>query len=158
MKKIFIPLAILIIVSLSACNNKDKKTTTDNKADTIRSKMDSLESDVNEGHMGGMEKMGRLKAMQAQLERIVDSIEKLPAKAKQALLPYRDKVNKVIDELKSAGEGMNKWMNEYNMDSALNNANERMKYLDEEKRKVSSIKENILNGIQKADSLIKAKF
>ena len=96
--------------------------------------------------------------MQAQLERIVDSIEKLPAKAKQALLPYRDKVNKVIDELKSAGEGMNKWMNEYNMDSALNNANERMKYLDEEKRKVSSIKENILNGIQKADSLIKAKF
>jgi len=49
-------------------------------------------------------------------------------------------------------------MNEYNMDSALNNANERMKYLDEEKRKVSSIKENILNGIQKADSLIKAKF
>ncbi|HSU28290.1 MAG TPA: hypothetical protein VLJ68_07910 [Chitinophagaceae bacterium] len=158
MKKIFLPLTCMVIFSLFACNNGGKKAGSTGKTDTITSKMDSLENDVNEGHIGGMQKLGKLQAMQTELERIVDSIEKLPAKARNAMAPFREKVNKVIDELKSARQGMDKWMDEYNMDSALTNANERMKYLAEEKLKVANIQESIVGGIQKADSLIRSKF
>jgi len=53
---------------------------------------------------------------------------------------------------------MENWMDEFNMDSAVNNVEQRIKYLSEEKLKVSNVKENILTSLQKADSLIKQKF
>jgi hypothetical protein len=53
---------------------------------------------------------------------------------------------------------MNKWMEEFNMDSALNNAEERIDYLGSEKLKVSKVKEAILGSLQKADSILKEKF
>jgi transcriptional regulator NrdR family protein len=44
------------------------------------------------------------------------------------------------------------------MDSAVSNIEQRIKYLTEEKLRVSKVKEAILNSLQKADSLLKAKF
>jgi len=49
-------------------------------------------------------------------------------------------------------------MDEFNMDSLTNNAKERIKYLTDEKLKVSKVKESILNSLQKADSLVKEKL
>ncbi|MBK5273326.1 MAG: viral A-type inclusion protein, partial [Bacteroidia bacterium] len=51
-----------------------------------------------------------------------------------------------------------KWMDEFNMDSAINNLDERIKYLADEKLKVTTVKESILNSLQKADSLIREKI
>lgn len=45
-----------------------------------------------------------------------------------------------------------------NMDSALNNAEQRIKYLTDEKLKVGKVKEAILGSLQKADSLLKEKL
>jgi hypothetical protein len=53
---------------------------------------------------------------------------------------------------------MDKWMDEFNMDSAANNLDQRLRYLAEEKLKVSTIKEGMLWTLHKADSLLKAKF
>ena len=49
-------------------------------------------------------------------------------------------------------------MIEYKEDSMMNDAEERVKYLSSEKLKVTKVKEAILSGLQKADSLIKGKF
>ena len=49
-------------------------------------------------------------------------------------------------------------MEEFNMDSAVNDAKQRIDYLGSEKLKVTKVKEAILNSLQKADSLIKDKF
>jgi len=53
---------------------------------------------------------------------------------------------------------MDKWMTEYDMDSAINNMEQRIKYLTDEKMKVGKMKEAILGGLQKADSLLREKF
>jgi transcriptional regulator NrdR family protein len=53
---------------------------------------------------------------------------------------------------------MNKWMDEFKFDSAVNDVKERINYLGEEKLKVTKVKEAILNGLQKADSVLKEKF
>ena len=68
------------------------------------------------------------------------------------------KLDSLQKELSYAEFAMNKWMEEFNMDSALNNAKERIDYLHSEKLKVTKVKESILSSLQKADSLIKAKF
>jgi hypothetical protein len=49
-------------------------------------------------------------------------------------------------------------MDEFNVDSAIDNAKERVKYLEDEKLKVTKVKEAILNSLQKADSLLKVKI
>ena len=96
--------------------------------------------------------------MQSQVQHIIDSIKQLPAKTKKALAPYKIKLDQVLEDLKTAKTGMEKWMDEFNMDSAVNNVEQRIKYLTEEKFKVSKVKENILTSLQKADSLVKGKF
>ena len=89
---------------------------------------------------------------------LLDSIAKLPAKARQAAEPLKVKLDSLQKELSYAEFAMNKWMDEFNMDSAVNNAKDRIKYLEEEKLKVTKVKEAILSSLQKADSLLKAKF
>ena len=97
-------------------------------------------------------------AMQNEAQRLLDSIAKLPAKAREAMIPLKTKLDGLLEDLRSAKSGMDKWMDEYNMDSAVNNIEQRIKYLTTEKIKVSKIKESILNSLQKADSVLKARF
>jgi hypothetical protein len=49
-------------------------------------------------------------------------------------------------------------MDEFNVDSAIDNAKERVRYLEDEKLKVNKVKDAILNSLQKADSLLKVKI
>ncbi len=88
----------------------------------------------------------------------LDSIEKLPVKARQAAAPLKIKLDSLQKDLSYAEFAMNKWMNEFNMDSAINNAEERINYLQSEKLKVAKVKEAILGSLQKADSVLKEKF
>ena len=49
-------------------------------------------------------------------------------------------------------------MTEFEMDSAIDNLEQRIKYLTDEKMKVGKMKEAILTSMQKADSLLKVRF
>jgi hypothetical protein len=160
MKKIVILFSSLMLVFITACNNSNDKKTDDNihKTETPKTTADSLMDDVMDGHNVGMSKMGKLSAMQNEIQHIIDSIEKLPGKTKTTLAPYKVKMDQALENLKGAKAGMEKWMDEFNMDSAVNNMEQRIKYLRDEKWKVSTVKENILSSLQKADSLIKAKL
>jgi hypothetical protein len=160
MKRIVIAVIALLAITFAACNSSGEKNkaTTDNTTEKPKTPADSLMSDVMEGHDVGMSKMGKLDAMQNEVQKMLDSIAKLPAKAKTMMAPYKTKMEGVLEDLKSAKSEMEIWMDTFNMDSAVNNMEQRLKYLRDEKLKISTIKENILHSLQKADSLIKAKL
>jgi hypothetical protein len=160
MKKTIALFFILVFIIVSACNNPNDKNgvATGNEKRSSQTPADSLMEDVMNGHDVGMSKMGKLSSMQNRVQNVIDSIEKLPGKTKTALAPYKTKLVQTLQNLKSAKAGMEKWMDEFNMDSAVNNMEQRIKYLRDEKWKVSEVKENILTSLQKADSLVKQKF
>jgi hypothetical protein len=160
MKKIFIAALVSVIFSLVACNSSDKKHEdhSGHTTNTPKTQEDSLFADVMDGHNVGMAKMGKIRAMQAEVRKVLDSIATLPAKAKQAAAPLKDKLDGVAADLNYAEMAMDKWMTEFNMDSAKNNIEQRIKYLADEKLKVGKVKEAILSGLERADSILKAKF
>jgi TPR repeat protein len=163
MKSLLSFVVFLVFILIAGCKNADKKKDasqgiTGIENNTPQTAADSLMEEVMDGHNVAMSKYGKLSAMQKDAQRILDSINKLPAKAREAMMPLKTKLTGVVEDLKSAKAGMDKWMDEFNMDSSINNMVLRIKYLTEEKLKVSKVKESILNGLQKADSLLKAKF
>jgi hypothetical protein len=149
MNKYLLAFCFLAFSFLTACNNKDKKV--NGSQEVSKTLVDSLENEVMDGHNAGMAKYGKLTAMQNEAQRLLDSIAKLPAKAQEAMTPLKTKLDGLVEDLKSAKSDMDKWMDGYNMD-------QRIKYLTEEKLKVSKVKEAILNSLQKADSVLKARF
>ena len=154
MKKMFFFLLLLAFIGLTACN--DSKTG-DRQSSKSKTQADSLYNDVMDGHNVGMAKMGKLTRAEQTTRRLLDSIQKLPAKARQAAEPLRVKLDSLQKNLSYAEFAMNKWMEEFNMDSAINDMQERVKYLDSEKIKVSKVKEAILGSLQAADSVLKEK-
>lgn len=160
MKKTFIAVLAISMFVIVACNNSDKKQE-DHSGHTTnapKTQEDSLYADVMDGHNVGMAKMGKIRAMQSEVKKVLDSIATLPAKAKQAAEPLKAKLDLVAADLSYAEIAMDKWMTEFNMDSAKNNIAQRIKYLTDEKSKVGKVKAAILDGLEKADSLLKAKF
>jgi hypothetical protein len=151
----------LAFIFFAACKNADKKKDAGKGVigkETPQTAADSLMEAVMDGHNAAMSKYGKLSAMQNEAQRLLDSIAKLPAKTRDAMTPLKTKLTGVVEDLESSKAAMDKWMDEYNMDSAVNNMEQRIRYLSEEKLKVSKVKESILNALKKADSLLKSKF
>ena len=147
---------VFISLCVIGCNNSTQKKTSGNN--NIKSEADSLMADVMDGHDVGMAKYGKLNAMKKKVQEVLDSIAKLPAKGQQAAAPYKAKLDAAAKDLNNALIAMDKWMEEFNMDSAVNNMEQRIKYLTEEKWKVGNVKKGILTSLQKADSILKARF
>lgn len=159
-KKIIFPL--LAISLFTACNNAGKEDhsqhMTDAEKAAPKTRVDSLFDEVMAGHDEVMPKMGKVRGAQAQAKAMLDSIAKLPAKAQDAAVDLKKKLETLINDLNYADFSMDKWMTEFNMDSAVNNMQERIKYLEGEKGKVTKVKEAVLGGLARADSLFKAKL
>lgn len=148
MKKLLLPAITLLI--LFSCNN-------DKKESAVREKtlVDSLQNDVDDGHLAGMAKMGKLTRLQQKTAHLLDSINKLPAKAQTAATVYKAKLEDLLKDLNYADFAMNKWMEEfYSKDSSIKIPDERVKFLQNEKDKVAKVKEAILGSLQKADSVL----
>ena len=154
MYKFLISPLFLVFISFAACKNNDKES---KKKPATKSLTDSLEKEVMDGHNVGMAKYGKLKGAQNATQRLLDSIAKLPSKDRESLLVFQTKLKELAEDLNAAISGMDKWMEEYNLDSAINNTEQRIKYLSDEKMKVTKVKESILNSLQNADTLLKAK-
>ena len=146
----------LLFIVFMACNNEGKKKETGTKGP--KTQADSLMEDVMDGHDVGMSKYGKLEGSLKKVQQTLDSIATLPAKAQQAAAPLKAQLESVASDLNYAITAMDKWMQEFNMDSALDNMEERIRYLTDEKMKVGKVKEAILNSLQKADSVSKARF
>ncbi len=110
------------------------------------------------GHDEVMPKMGKVRGAQARAKVLLDSIAKLPAKAQDAAAGLKKDLESLVNDLNYADFAMDKWMTEFNMDSAVNDVQQRIKYLESEKGKVTKVKESVLKGLARADSLFKAKL
>ena len=153
MKNIF-PLAVILsIILVISCNENDKGS-----GAASRTRTDSLLNDVMNGHNFGMAKMGKLTRAEQTTRRLLDSLAKLPAKAREVAEPLKVKLDSLQKELSYAEFAMNKWMDEFNADSAVDNPKDRINYLEDEKIKIAKVKEAILSSLQKADSIIRGKF
>jgi len=140
-----------LVVAIAACNNAaNNNTTAKGKTQT-----DSLMDDVMEGHNVAMAKISKLHQTKNQIQQVLDSISKLPADAKKNSVRYKALLDSAFNRLTRADDAMEKWMSEFNMDSASNDADRRIKYLESEKGKVSAVKDEILNSLNDADSLIR---
>lgn len=152
MKKLLLSFFAGSLLILAACNNETKI------ADDLKVKADALEKEVLEGHDIAMPKSMKIPDIQKKAQALLDSIGKLPVKAQEAAAPLKTKLEEVKKDLSYAENAMDKWMTEYNFDSAKNNLEQRIKYLTDEKLKVDKVKEAVLGSLAKADSLLKAKI
>lgn len=156
MKKIMYLAMGLLFIAFMACKNGGKKKESDTKAP--KTQADSLMEEVMDGHDVGMSNYGRLDRNLKKVQSQLDSIAGLPQKAQQAAAPLKAQLESVASDLNYAITAMDKWMEEFNMDSALDNMEERIRYLTDEKMKVGKVKEAILNSLQKADSVLKTRY
>ncbi len=158
MKKLLLPVAAIVVTLFIGCNNSDEKKEKEADKNTPGQHADSLYNDVIKGHDEAMVGWMRIEGRQKEISRQLDSIAKLPEKARAAAELLKAKLSEVNSELQSAYDGMDKWMSEVNLDSAKNNPEQRIKYFTEEKLKVDKVKEAVNSSLQKADSLLKAKL
>lgn len=141
-------------LGMAACKNQDKPLGNA----VVKTKADTLLDEVNDGHNIGMARMGRLDRTRREAGRLLDSLGTLPAKARAAATPYRTRLENLRKELDYASFAMDKWMDEFKWDSSFASTNAKVSYLETEKEKVTKVKEAILGGLQKADSLLKRKL
>lgn len=148
MKKI-LPFIAVVLLAI-ACNNENHEQHTN--AEAPKTKADSLLQEVVDGHDEAMAaQMTKLKRAKEQLSHMMDSLEK---KSGNAASVIKTQFADAQAKLDNASAAMSKWMDEFNMDSAKSNIEERVKYLADEKLKVGNVKDMIFESINKADSLI----
>jgi SMC interacting uncharacterized protein involved in chromosome segregation len=143
-----------------ACNNSNNAGVIDNNNSNKSTKThsDSLMDEVMEGHNIGMAKMSKLNERKKEIRHVLDSISKLPINIQKSFTQYKMQLDSTFNRLTFADYAMEKWMEEFNMDSAANNEEKRAEYLESEKIKISKVNEAMINSLQKADSLLKKKL
>jgi TolA-binding protein len=147
-------LFLLVTVAIIACNNGGNN----HSAPKTKTQTDSLMNEVMEGHNAAMAKISKLHQTQKQIQQVLDSIAKLPPDAQKKLVLHKTLLDSAFNRLSRSDEAMDKWMSEFNMDSASDDLDRRAKYLESEKIKVSAVKDEILKSLENADSLIKKKL
>ncbi len=143
---------IILLFLVAGCNDATEDAASNRRngySDKPQNTEDSLYKEVMRDHDEGMARMGKLSIAIRQLRAEADSL----VKAKRD--PQAER--KILEELEYAEMAMNTWMREFNMDSLKDQADRRLAYLKDEKKKVSRVRENIRNSIRKADSLLNQK-
>lgn len=151
MKKIVFAPVVFMLLGVISCNNE-------NKTGGDQAKADSLQKEVIDLHDIAMPKSMKIPDLQNKVQALLDSVTKLPAKAQEAAAPLKAKLTDVLGELSYAENAMEKWMNEFDLDSAKTDLQKRIDYLTDEKMKVGKVKEAVLSSMEKADSVLKANF
>ncbi|HMR91513.1 MAG TPA: lipoprotein [Chitinophagaceae bacterium] len=154
MKKILLPFIALAL--LAACNSggEEKKVSEEQQL------VDSLWNKIDDAHMVGMKKMPKLSAVQNSIQKSLDSISKLPAKAKQAAAGAKEKLDTLLKQVEYANFAMDKWMKEFKFDieKEYPDIKQRIEYLKSEEIKVEKMKEAIESSLGKADTVLKKIF
>ena len=144
---------LIAIVSLAlACNDAENHNAREAAAAAPKSTADSLYEVVDKLHIEGMAKTGKLRTALGQVQAKLDSLAKLPAKKIDKA--YQQSLTDLKEELTNADDYMFNWMKEFK-DSVKDNSERRIKYLQAEQVKVTKVRDDILTGLQRADSLLK---
>ncbi|MCR6722209.1 MAG: hypothetical protein NVV59_18400 [Chitinophagaceae bacterium] len=152
MKKLLIPAAI--VLTLAACNNADTAAKDDKAPKTP---IEMLKKEIDDIHIIGMSKMGRLNTLQQHTQRFIDSLSNLPGKMNDATLSLRAQADSLLNELNYADYAMNTWMPEFysHTDTLLDKPDQLLEYLKSEKEKATKVTDAIVEGVKKAEALLK---
>ncbi len=123
-------------------------------SDVPKTHLDSLKKEVIDGHDVGMGKMMRIENYLKKIDFKLDSLSKLPANKRDTA--YQRQLTELKQELVDAEDGMNKWMEAFNLDSTGPSEEETVKYYEGEKNKVKKVADDILVVLRKADSVVKS--
>lgn len=153
------PITLLLLswIIFNACNNasSDKAADRENGYSTAPStKVDSLLEDIGQAHDFGMSKMHKLIGLQKSLSHYLDSMNTLTVPLSEKAKAYVQSMINARNDLNKADSAMNNWMDKFTPDSAQNNIDQRIKYLESEKEKVGKVKELLSTSINRADSLL----
>ncbi|MBI5858115.1 MAG: hypothetical protein HZB42_10770 [Sphingobacteriales bacterium] len=153
MKRVVMIYCAVLLLAFSAC--KSGKPKKDKPAEKTEAQV--ILDEIDEIHIQGMSKMAKLTGLRQQVTKILDSVK---AGTKAIAVFFNQKLDSSLQSLTNAEVTMDKWMNDFyrNIDTLSENATERVKYLTAEKLKATNLRDAILNSIQKADSVLKAKF
>jgi len=121
-------------------------------APVLKTREDSLFHEVMKGHDAAMAKIGKLRKNIDETTHRLDSLGKLPTKKVNAA--YKQALTNLQTDLKNADEEMDSWMQKFKLDSAADNKELRIKYLEGERGKVVVVKEHIFSALKQADSLL----
>jgi len=149
-KKLF---TLFFLGWLASCKYapKQEQERTDGFNPVLKTREDSLFHDVMEGHDMGMARMGKISRYLSQVQKTLDSLNKLPASKVDT--KYQQFLIDLQKELNYADYGMNTWMEEFKVDSAKGDKEKRFQYLEAEKVKIQKVKESIIGSLKRADSL-----
>jgi len=144
-------LAFIILLALACKNEPTTKAAdrTNGYTKDLKSKQDSLFQEVMDGHDVAMAKMGQISGYLKNLKSSIDSARNQKGADKQKIAIMES----ISADLNQADFSMNRWMEEFKLDSAENNEPVRIAYLESERDKVNKIKERVLNSVKRADSL-----
>lgn len=147
-------LGIFFALVLLACNNEKGEAGDSPEKET--SLLDSLEDQVWDGHDVGMAKYGKLRSMKLKAEMMIDSIARLPAAEKQQAADLRERLTQLVRDLTDAKDGMDTWMRQFRdtKDSAKDDPDLRAQFLRDEIMRVNKVRDDILNSLARADSLV----
>lgn len=137
---------------LTACADSDNSDRKDGYSGKVSKPEDSMFEEVMHGHDTAMAKMGKISGYKKEIARKLDSLPKKGAAVKVGL---ENALKDLEGDLEKAESRMNKWMDDFSIDSAQDNVERRIEYLKSEKIKVDDVKEEIRKVLAKADSLLK---
>ncbi|OQP49352.1 hypothetical protein A4H97_28860 [Niastella yeongjuensis] len=139
-----------------ACNDAAHDEHAEHKngyAPALKTREDTLFHEVMKGHDAGMAVLGKLRGNIKETASQLDSLNKLPAKKVDAA--YKQALTSLHTDLTNADTEMDTWMQQFKLDSVADNKELRIKYLEGERNKVTTVKEHIFSALQQADSLLK---
>ena len=145
---------VLICISALSCTNNTQENRKDGFSTKTLTKEDSLFQEVMEGHDIGMARMIKISKYLKQIQSKLDSINKLSASKPDK--NYQQALIDLQEDLNYAEYGMNNWMDTFKHDSAKENKEKRIQYLEGEKEKINKVKELILGSLARADSMFNA--
>jgi len=161
---VFIRILIIIIsafaigTEMNSCgNNQSNPDRKNGYTADLKTREDSLFHDVMDGHDAGMAKMGKLSGLIKTVRHQLDSIQQLPAAAKANASQYQSALKSALTDLQQAEAGMNNWMEKFSLDSAKENPAARIEYLESEKSAVNKVRDQMVNSIKNADSILSAR-
>ena len=108
-----------------------------------------------DAHDEVMPKMGKVRGAQKRAQELIDSISGLKGQSLKDNQLWKKDLEQLVSDLNYADYAMDQWMTDFNLDSGSTNEEVRVKYLTDEKVRVTKVKEAILNSLAKADSLLK---
>lgn len=155
---LFVVSILSVVAGLYACGGNDHTDHGGQGADRApKTYLDSLYASVWAAHDAVMPKMGKVRGAQQKAGRLLDSLNlawRNRGMAEPATVrAWKRSLQELIDRLNYADYAMDRWMTEFNIDSAQQKGEARRPYLESEKVKVDKVKEAILRSLFTADSL-----